>query len=231
MTNKANKLTLVLVSTLLLTSMAFSSTAEEIIDRVIENQKRIKNWSAIYTQTVKGDFAPNGQEELGKITVQGQNTRKDIQRPDRKITIQTETLLTEKDIKTGAITRKDLTLNRNQQSSLKIKPEEALLEAKFQLRAESADEAMLEGNMDNIRMVITVDKTKYVPAQMSMYLPGGTSFTMDQTYESIDGVQVLTSSEVDLMLVVGSRSLAAKTTTTYKMIKVNQTIDDDVFKL
>ena len=131
MTNKINKLTLVLVSTLLLTSMAFSSTAEEIIDRVIENQKRIKNWSAMYTQTIKGDFAPNGQEELGKITVQGQNTRKDIQRPDRKITIQTETLLTEKDIKTGAITRKDLTLNRNQQSSLKIKPEEALLEADF----------------------------------------------------------------------------------------------------
>ncbi|MBT6868737.1 hypothetical protein HOA65_01675 [archaeon] len=231
MTNKINKLTLVLVSTLLLTSMAFSSTAEEIIDRVIENQKRIKNWSAMYTQTIKGDFAPNGQEELGKITVQGQNTRKDIQRPDRKITIQTETLLTEKDIKTGAITRKDLTLNRNQQSSLKIKPEEALLQANFELVAESDTEAMLEGDMDNIRMVITVDKTKYVPSQMSMYLPGGTSFTMKQTYEVIDGIQVLTSSKVDLMLVVGSRSLAAKTTTTYKMIKVNQTLDDDVFKL
>ncbi|MBT6120139.1 hypothetical protein HOH45_01580 [bacterium] len=231
MTNKINKLTLVLVSTLLLTSMAFSSTAEEIIDRVIENQKRIKNWSAMYTQTIKGDFAPNGQEELGKITVQGQNTRKDIQRPDRKITIQTETLLTEKDIKTGAITRKDLTLNRNQQSSLKIKPEEALLEADFQLMAESDTDALLEGDMDNIRMVITVDKTKYVPAQMSMYLPGGTSFTMVQTYDLIDGIHVLTSSKVDLMLVVGSRSLAAKTTTTYKMIKVNQTLDDDVFKL
>jgi outer membrane lipoprotein-sorting protein len=231
MTNKINKLTLVLISTLLLTSMAFSSTAEEIIDRVIENQKRIKNWSGLYVQTVTGDFAPNGQEEIGKITVRGQKTRKDIQRPDRRITIQTETLLTEKDIKTGAITRKDLTLNENKASSLKIKPEEALLQASFQLMAESADEAMLEGHMDNIRMVITVDKTKYVPEQMSMYLPGGTSFTMVQTYDLIDGIHVLTSSKVDLMLVVGSRSLAAKTTTTYKMIKVNQNINDDVFKL
>ncbi|MBT5954759.1 hypothetical protein HOG98_08565 [bacterium] len=231
MTNRTNKLTLVLVSIMLLTSMAFASTAEEIIDRVIDNQKKIRNWSGVYTQTVKGDFAPNGQEEIGRIIVQGKNTRKDIQRPDRKITIQTETLLTEKDIKTGAITRKDLTLNRNKQSSLKIKPEDALLDAKFQLRVENDAEAMLEGHMDNIRMEIIVDKTKYVPAQMSMYLPGGTSFTMKQTYELIDGIHILTSSKVDLMLVVGSRALAAKTTTTYKMIKVNQTINDDVFKL
>jgi hypothetical protein len=217
--------------TVLPETTVYLSTAEEIIDRVIDNQKRITNWSAIYTQTIEGDFFPNGQEELGKITVQGKNIRKDIQRPDRKITIQTETLLIEKDIETNSVTRKDLTLNQNKPSSLQTTPEEALRQANFQLIEENRVEAILEGHIDSIRMVITVDKVKNVATEMSMYLPDGTSFTMYQAYALIDGIHILESSTADMILVIGQGSYSMKSTTTYKMITVNQELSDDVFEL
>ncbi len=218
-----------IVCFVLLSSLLQAMTADEVIQKITTQRAEIKDWSAVYVQRTTG-FG-QGSVEMGRVTVKGDYTRKDIQRPIRRIRVQTPTLATEKDEVTGDLTTMDLTQKSGLMGLPKMTPDEALQQVSFQVVSENETEIVLEGMLSSIRMQLHVDARRFVPVKMSMHLPGGSEMVMTQTYEDVSGIPMLTASETEMFMMMGNRRETMGVSLSYRNVKVNQGVEDDVFRL
>jgi len=113
----------------------------------------------------------------------------------------------------------------------KMTPEEALQQVSFQVVSENETEIVLAGALESIRMQMTVDATRFVPVKMTLTLPGGAEMVMTQTYEEVSEIPVLTGSETTMSMMMGSRRETMGVRLLYRNVKVNQGVNDDVFRL
>jgi outer membrane lipoprotein-sorting protein len=206
-----------------------ATDAETVIQKITAQRALVKDWSALYSHHTTGF----GQEtvEMGRITVKGDHIRKDIQRPIRRTRVQTSMLVTEKDEVTGELTTTDLSQKSGMMGLPKMTPEEALQQVSFQVVSENETEIVLAGALESIRMQMTVDATRFVPVKMTLTLPGGAEMVMTQTYEEVSEIPVLTGSETTMSMMMGSRRETMGVRLLYRNVKVNQGVNDDVFRL
>ena len=206
-------------------------TPDEVIQKITDQRAAIKDWSAIYTQETSGGLLGKGDVEIGRITVKGDQVRKDIQRPIRKTRIQTPLLSLEKDEVSGEVMTTDLSQKTGLMGTPRMTPEAALRQFSFQVVSENATEIVLEGSHESVRMVVVVDAVSFVPTRMTMDLPAGTRMTMTQHYGVISEIPVLVKSETSIEMRIGDRSEHMAVVVTYKNMKVNTGVSDAVFKL
>lgn len=203
--------------------------AEFVIQKIIDQRALVKDWSAVYSQKMTGF----GQDsvEMGRITVKGDNVRKDIQRPIRRIRIQTPMLVMEKDEVSGEVITSDLSQKSGVMGMLKMTPEEALAKISFQVASENKTEIIMDGTLDSVRIQMTVDAIRFVPLRMTMSLPGGAEMRMAQTYDAVAGISVLTASDTQMVMMMGARRETMSVNLVYRNVKVNQGVEDAVFRL
>lgn len=206
-------------------------TPDEVIQKILDQRAAVKDWSAIYTQETSGSLLGKGDVEMGRITVKGDQVRKDIQRPIRKTRIQTPLLSIEKDDVSGDVITTDLTQKTGPMGLPRMTPETALQQFSFEVVSENATEIVLVGVQSSVRMEMTVDASLFVPIRMAMDLPGGTKMTMTQRYEVISDIPMLVESETAMDMMIGSRPERMHVRLIYKNVKVNTGVSDTVFSL
>jgi hypothetical protein len=225
------KYSIALICFVLLSSFLHALTPDEVIQKITAQRTLLNDWSAIYTQEISGSLLGKGDVEMGRITVKGDHTRKDIQRPIRKTRIQTPLLTLEKDEASGEVVATDLSQKTGPMGTPRMTPEEALRQFSFQVVSETDAEIVLEGVHESVRMAVVVDAVLFVPTRMTMDLPAGTRMTMTQRYAVISEIPMLVGSETSIDMRMGTRAETMKVVLTYKNLKVNTGVLDAVFKL
>jgi len=223
------KYSIALICFVLLTPFVHAMDADAVVAKILAQRASIKDWSAGYSQTMTGF----GQDsvEMGRITVKGDHIRKDIQRPIRRTRVQTPMLAIDRDEVSGDVVTSDLSQKSGVMGLPKMTPEEALQLVAFHVVSETDDEIVLEGTLESIRMQMTVDARRFVPVRMTMTLPGGAEMVMRQTYEDVSGIPMLTASETEMSMMMGSRRETMGVRLSYRNVKVNQGVKDDLFRL
>lgn len=222
---------IILCLCLFFTASLSAMTPDEVIQKITAQRNLIKDWSAIYTQETSGGLLGKGDVEMGRITVKGDNVRKDIQRPVRRIRIQTPMLVIEKDEVTGDLTTTDLSQKSGVMGLPKMTPEEALQRVSFQVVSEDESEIVLEGFLESLRMTMTVDARRFVLKMMTMSLSSGAEMVMTQTYADVSEIPMLIGSETTMTMMMGSRRETMGVRVSYRHVKVNQGVNDDFFRL
>ena len=206
-------------------------TSDDVIQKILDQRVAVKDWSAIYTQETSGGLLGQGDVEMGRITVKGEQIRKDIQRPIRKTRIQTPFVAIEKDDVSGDVITTDLTQKTGPMGVPRMTPETALQQFAFEVVSENATEIVMVGVQESVRMEMTVDAVLFVPIRMVMDLPGGTRMTMLHSYATVSGIPMMVDSETVVTMKMGTRTETMKVHVVYKNLKVNTGVADTVFVL
>lgn len=217
---------------LLATHICHATSVDDIIQKVIAQREKVKDWSALYTQKTMGDGLMSQEMiEMGKITVKGDMVRKDIQRPLRRTIVQSNHLRMEKDLATGEVISTDLSQDVARTGLPRLTPETAFQQISFRLVSENMSVFCLEGQLASVTVRMTIDRNAYVPIAMDMQLPGGATMRMQHQYERVEDMPMLSQLDTTVEMVIGNQPAIMRVHLLYKNIKPNRGISDAFFRL
>ncbi|NBV42300.1 hypothetical protein EBR96_05975 [bacterium] len=205
--------------------------------KIKENSNRITDFQAVSIQTTTSPFDKTPSLETGWIYRKGTATRKELQKPVRKLVIQTTDSIYEKNLQTGEETRRSLSDAPNFPVAVPMKPvsqDPAELMAMFnmQIRSESTEQWVLEGYYGDFNIQISVSKSPAVATRVSMTnLKSGMSLLMENSYQTFDGIAVLVKSKSTVKMNLSGQSTEMTTSTQYNSVKINQNLNDNLFEI
>lgn len=221
---------------LILPSLNFGLTATEILTQIKETQTKIKDLQSYYNQTTESPLLGSTPiTEQGRFIKKGNNIRKEIQSPDKKLSITTPEFIYEKDEKTGQEKKIDLKSLPQNPMAKPMTAEEALDRFQFTIESETPSSCILIGesqeNTISTKLKITIDKTLMSSTKLTMFINGKEMMTVINEYITINDIPVLTKSTSTITMQIGKKIQEIKTKIEYKGIKINQGISDSLFKI
>lgn len=220
---------IILFVCLFVTFPLYALTADEVVEKILSERKKIQTWSAMYVQKTSGGILGQDRVEMGRIVVKGDKTRKDIQRPERRVVVQTPDQIFIKNEETGMLETQDLTAS--QSGMPRMTPEEALRQVSFQIQNESDKEIVLVGMLGEIQMEFVIALPHYLPIKMTSRLPQNMVMTISQSYTQVGEVLILEKSVSDMSFQMQDKEQRMQVEQTYRNIKVNEPVSDEVFGL
>lgn len=216
-------------------SLYATETAESVLTMIKETSQKVTNFQAVMTQTTVTPFTPLPSVETGRVYLKGAMTRREIQKPARKIVIQTPDGIAEKDVSTGKVTQSTKADAVSLGADFKvtdITPEEALRRFDFQLSSDTPMEWQLSGLYKNMALTLTVSKAQHMITLMILRdTQSGMMVTVKNTVTVIDSIPVITKSESQIELKLGNTPAKITSTTEYRGVKLNQTLPDALFDI
>ncbi len=222
-----------LIGLMMMGGTIYADTAEAILNRVHETTQKVTDFRAIMTQTTKTPFSATPVIESGWIYRKGDKTRREMQKPQRKIIIQSPDGFIEKDLATGKITEQskpDAIALPSEFRVADLSPEDALHRFNLQVTSESATEWQLSGTYTTIQLIMTVSKSLHTVTRMNLQDSGtGMTVTISNTYTVIGGIPVVTKSNSDIQIKMGTMPATISSVTEYIAVKLNQTLSENLF--
>ena len=206
----------------------FGVTTDDILSKLHEAQLRITDMSAVYSQSVSSPlFGKEPQVEKGRFYKKGPLSRREIQRPTRKLVITTDRFVFEKDEETGHSKKTDL----SGLPTPTMTPEEAIKQYHFTLTQETPEFYSLVGKNGDSEMEMLVNKNRWTVDTLSVRMKGTPMITIHNDYDVIDSIPVLVKSVSEMQFSVGQTTNRIQTEMTYKSVKINQNLSPSLFSL
>jgi hypothetical protein len=220
---------MVFFSLLILQTQTTAISPSEIIQNIKANQNKVKDFQAYYTQTINSSLMGNKTSiEKGRYFTKGKKTRKEIQSPNRKLIITTDSFIYEKDLTTGQEYKTELT--DSQISHQNIDTDEIMDQCDFVIKEETNDFFYLQGDYQNNKIELEITKD-FLINKLSLFMNNKPFMVIDNDYKKISSNNVLIKSVSKITLDMNGNLQTIVTSMVYKGVKVNLGVEDGIFEI
>ncbi|MGE4170799.1 MAG: outer membrane lipoprotein carrier protein LolA [Candidatus Margulisiibacteriota bacterium] len=212
---------------LFLPRLILADTTADILKHIKEQQDKVQDFKAYYTQTVTSSLMKDPQVESGVFYKKGDQIRKETQKPSAKLLITTRKYVIEKDLSTGRVSKLEL----SEEDKAKLSPEEAISKFDFKLVTENATSYFLSGTYQGSTLDMEVTKGSYLTRKLVMTF-NQIPMTLLMDYAQTSGnIYVLSKATTTMSVKMGTTNNDIQMVLSYKDIKSNVGLSDSLFDL
>lgn len=232
MLSKKIKTVLVTLGIGFLATANFAITPDDILSSIKTNLDKVKTVQAYYIQTMTSSIA--GREpriESGKLYRSGKKFRKDIQKPQSKLIISSDTLYYDKNNVSGTIKTHGIDLNTQQNPFLGMSPEEILKKYTYVIKEETSENYNLEGHFEGSGILVEVDKKEFLPRKITILVNRRPYMFITLQYETVNTIPVLKTMDSLIKMEGGKLSQEVNIHLEYQEIKINEELNPALFEI